>query len=90
MSGTAKHTKTEDDHIDAQDDRAPGCGEEVADTSQHHEHTHGDIDKTTAAGQHYTFRRTRTRKATTYKMFVKSILMTLWYVIQMKGIFGVW
>lgn len=41
-----EHTDTEGDHIDTHDDGAHGGWEELANTTQHHDHTDGDVDET--------------------------------------------
>lgn len=38
-------TNTKQDHIDTDNKGAHRQGEELADTAQHHDHTHGDVDK---------------------------------------------
>lgn len=43
----AELTQTEDNHVDADDDGAHGRWEELADTAQHHNHTHRDVDEPT-------------------------------------------
>ena len=42
-----EHTDTEGDHIDTHDDGAHGGWEELANTTQHHDHTHRNVDETT-------------------------------------------
>lgn len=43
-----KHTDTESDHIDTHDDGAHGGWEELANPTQHHDHTDRDVDETAA------------------------------------------
>jgi hypothetical protein len=42
----ARLTQTEYNHVCANDDGAHGSREELADTSQHHDHTDRDVDET--------------------------------------------
>lgn len=41
----AQLTKTEDDHIGTDNNGAHGRREELANSTQYHDHTHGDVDK---------------------------------------------
>lgn len=40
-------TETEQNHIDTNNNGAHGPWEELADTAKHHNHAHGDVDKST-------------------------------------------
>lgn len=76
-----KHTKTKDNHVGTNDDGAQGRREELADTAQHHNHTHGDVDETTVdrsvhAQLVYRMRAMHSDSGT-YKMLEKSILTRL-------------
>ena len=77
-------TQTEENHIHTHDDGAHGSWEELADATQHHNHTHRNVDEPTEQivsknALNLTFRPTITkrpiREQGTYKMFEKSILM---------------
>lgn len=45
LMGVIELTQTKDNHVCADDDGAHGGREELADTTQHHDHTHRDVNE---------------------------------------------
>ena len=77
-------TETKDHHVYTHDDRAHGSREELANTTKHHDHRHGDVDKPamheSAIGSDITMPNqagndyVESINGATYKMLEKSIL----------------
>ena len=74
-------TETKDHHVYTHDDRAHGSREELANTTKHHDHRHGDVDKPAMDDSQLSVptQPNQTAESTpykrrTYKMLEKSIL----------------